>query len=99
MKIKFFSPVIKLDFLPLTNSLPATLASKVLFAFRTQSFSLQQDYYFQYKDESSSIFGVASPLSTSITPKWIKRFSKVNPRQTSSLSLFPKCSKWISIDN
>ena len=68
MKIKFFSPVIKLDFLPLTNSLPATLASKVLFAFRTQSFSLQQDYYFQYKDESSSIFGVASPLSTSITP-------------------------------
>ena len=28
-----------------------------------------------------------------------KRFSKINPRQTSSLSLFPKRSTCISIDN
>ena len=29
----------------------------------------------------------------------LKRFAKINPRQTSSLSLFPKCSTCISIDN
>ena len=29
----------------------------------------------------------------------LKRFAKTNPRQTSSLSLFPKCSTCISIDN
>ena len=29
----------------------------------------------------------------------LKRFAKINPRQTSSLSLFPKHSTCISIDN
>ena len=29
----------------------------------------------------------------------LKRFAKINPRQTSSLSLFPKRSTCISIDN
>ena len=29
----------------------------------------------------------------------LKRFAKINPQQTSSLSLFPKCSTCISIDN
>ena len=29
----------------------------------------------------------------------LKRFAKTNPRQTSSLGLFPKCSTCISIDN
>ena len=29
----------------------------------------------------------------------LKRFAKINPRQTSSLSLFPKCSMCISINN
>ena len=29
----------------------------------------------------------------------LKRFAKTNPRQTSSLSLFPKCSTCISINN
>ena len=43
-----FSPLITLDFPPLTNTLSATLASKVVFAFLTQTFSLQQEYYFQY---------------------------------------------------
>ena len=35
----------------------ATLASEMSFAFLTQTFSLQQEHYFQYKDKSSSIFG------------------------------------------
>ena len=29
----------------------------------------------------------------------LKRFAKINPRQTSSLSLFPKCCTCISVDN
>ena len=29
----------------------------------------------------------------------LKRFAEINPRQTSSLSLFPKCSTCILIDN
>ena len=29
----------------------------------------------------------------------LKRFAKINPRQTSSLSLFPKCGTCISIDD
>ena len=61
------SSVIKFNFPPFTNTLSATLASKVFYAFPTQTFSLQQGCYFQYKDESSSIFGVTYPLSTSTT--------------------------------
>ena len=65
---QIFSSVFKLDFPPFTNSLSGTLASELFFAFLTQTSSLQQEYYFQYKDESRSIFGVASPLSTSTIP-------------------------------
>ena len=65
---QIFSSVFKLDFPPFTNTLSGTLASELFFAFLTQTSSLQQEYYFQYKDESRSIFGVASPLSTSTIP-------------------------------
>ena len=54
-------------FLLFTKTLSATLAWKISFAFLTQTFSLQQEYYFQYKDKSSSIFGVTSLLSASTT--------------------------------
>ena len=67
IKNQGFTSAIKLDFPPFTNTLSATLASKIFFAFITQTFSLQQGYYFQYKDESSGVFGVTSPLSASTT--------------------------------
>lgn len=41
------------------------MANKIFFAFLTQTFSLQQEYYFQYIDESSIIFGVASSIQPS----------------------------------
>ena len=65
--VPVFPSVIKLDFPPFTNTLLASLTIKVLFAFLSQTLSLQQEYFFQYKDESSSIFGVPSPLSTFTT--------------------------------
>ena len=67
-KIQIFSSVFKLDFPPFTNTLSSTLASELFFAFLTQTSSLQQEYYFQYKDESRCIFCVASPLYTSAIP-------------------------------